>query len=1111
MNTTNGQKPNDPPPPLGIAGRTAQLFIASALTPLLFLSALVIGVIGLMLTPREEDPQISVPMIDVFVEYPGASSRQVERLVTEPLERVLSEMTGVKHIYSATSHGRALVTVRFRVGEDLGDSLVKTYDRLESNWDRIPPGVAQPLVKPKSVNDVPIVTFTLWSADVDDHGLRALALDVLQELKGVRQTGQSFLVGGRRSQVSVSVLPERLSGYGITLDQVAKTIRGANSERRAGRAESQQGSFTIYTGGFLNRAEDIANLMVGQHHGRPVYVRDVATIKQQPEETWSLVQHHSGPAASAQHPTSVGSSAVTIAIAKKKGSNGVTVANELMKKMERLKGGLIPANVHVEVSRNYGKTANDKVNELLLGLFQAAIAVSLLSWLFLGARPAIVVITVIPVVILVTVTSAWALGYSINRVSLFALVFAIGILVDDATVVVENIYRRWLEVGNTSIQVAVDAVREVGNPTIIATLAVLAALLPMGFVSGMMGPYMRPIPVLGSAAMIFSLVAAFIFTPWWARRIRPRFKALKDLEAHEARTRDRVQRLYRPLMRPLCNHRGRAWAFLISIVIAFFLACSLFYFGAVRVKMLPNDDKPELNVVVSLPEGAALTTTANLTNTLVKQVLEEPEVIGAQTYVGTSSPFNFNGMVRHYYLRQEPWHADIQVTLTDKDHRDRPSHDIATEMRERLTPIAQQAGARIAVVEMPPGPPVLQTLVAEVYGPDANTRRQVATDLTTIFDQTDGIGDVDNYLQAPMTVMRFEVDSQKAARRGISVDDINRNLEMALGGYKVTDVKQGDPLEPVWIVIQVPLAARAHMERLTDLPIAANDGGSIPLGELGHFRPVAEDPVIYHKDLRPMEYVVAEAVGEFAAPIYGILAVHQALEEYTSPDGITLSGEMLGPPDSDEQSGFEWTGEWTVTYETFRDMGLAFAAALVLIYILIVWEFDNLVLPLIVMTPIPLTLIGIVPGHWLLDAEFTATSMIGFIALAGILVRNTILLVDFARNSVDRGMAINEAVIHACETRMRPVVITDLTMMASAAALIGDPIFQGMAISLLFGPIAATTLTFIVIPLGCMTAGKWLGTACRIDDDGPLPDTGGRSCPLETPEQKSEQPDDGHR
>ena len=1088
----------DPSLPLGIAGHTAQLFITSALTPLLFLSALVIGLIGLALTPREEDPQISVPMIDVFVEYPGASSRQVERLVTEPLERVLSEMTGVKHIYSATSHGRALVTVRFRVGEDLGTSLLKLYDRLESNWDQIPPGVAPPLVKPKSVNDVPIVTFTLWSKDLDDHSLRALALDVLQELKGVKLTGQGFLVGGRRSQVSVKVLPERLSGYGVTLDQVAKTIRGANSERRAGRAESQHGSFTIYTGGFLQSASDIGDLMVGQHRGRPVYVRDVAEIVQEPEETWSMVQHHSGPAAPLEATDADGEAAVTIAIAKKKDSNGVAVADALLTRMEQLKGQLIPANVEVEVSRNYGKTANDKVNELLLGLFQAAVAVSLLSWLFLGARPAIVVITVIPVVILVTVTSAWALGYSINRVSLFALVFAIGILVDDATVVVENIYRRWLEVGNTSVDVAVDAVREVGNPTIIATLAVLAALLPMGFVSGMMGPYMRPIPVLGSAAMIFSLIAAFIFTPWWARRIRPRFKALEDLEAHEARTREWVRRLYRPLMRPLCRRPGLAWAFLISIVVAFFLSCSMFYFGAVRVKMLPNDDKPELNVVISLPEGAALTATANLTSTLVQRVLEEPEVIGAQTYVGTSSPFNFNGMVRHYYLRQDPWHADIQVTLTDKGHRDRPSHDIATEMRERLTPIARAAGARIAVVEMPPGPPVLQTLVAEVYGPDAVTRRQVATDLTTLFEQTEGLGDVDNYLQAPMTVMRFEVDSQKAARRGISVDDINRNLEMALGGYKVTDVKQGNPLEPVWIVIQVPLAARAQMERLIDLPIASTDGTTIPLGELGRFRAIPEDPVIYHKDLRPMEYVVAEAVGEFAAPIYGILAVHAALEDYLTPDGITLSGEMLGPPPMNNQSAFEWTGEWTVTYETFRDMGLAFAAALVLIYILIVWEFDNLVLPLIVMTPIPLTLIGIVPGHWLLDAEFTATSMIGFIALAGILVRNTILLVDFARNAVDQGMAINEAVIHACETRMRPVVITDLTMMASAAALIGDPIFQGMAITLLFGPIAATTLTFIVIPLGCITAGKWLGTACRIDDDAPMPETGGKTCPFDS-------------
>ncbi|MEN8214241.1 MAG: efflux RND transporter permease subunit, partial [Pseudomonadota bacterium] len=687
-------------------------------------------------------------------------------------------------------------------------------------------------------------------------------------------------------------------------------------------------------------------------------------------------------------------------------------------------------------------------------------------------RPAIVVVAIIPVVILITIWSSWALGYSINRVSLFALIFSIGILVDDATVVVENIFRRWLHDGETRIDTAVDAVREVGNPTVIATLAVLAALLPMGFVSGMMGPYMFPIPLFGSVAMLFSLFAAFVFTPWFAYKMRPKLDVLQKAERREKAIQDLTGRIYRPFIEPLIRSRFKGWVFVVCIVVAFFAAVSMFYTKAVTVKMLPFDNKPEFNVLINLPEGTTLPDTANFTARLAETLRTVPEVTALQTYVGTASPYNFNGMVRHYYLRTEPWQADIQVMLLDKHDRERSSHEISESVRSLLAPIAEEYGANMAVVEMPPGPPVLQTMVAEVYGPDHHTRQQVARDLEQMFIAAPNLVDVDTYMADPSERWHFEVDTEKATRHGVSVESINRNLEMAMGGYKLGDVKRGRELEPTYLVIQLPLSVRAQVSRLTNLPIPTQSGANIPLSEVGRFVKAAEDPIIYHKDLRPMEYVVGEMEGRLGAPIYGMMSVEDMLDSYQAPDGVEISGTLTGAPKDDAVSGFEWSGEWVVTYETFRDMGIAFCAALVLIYILLVWEFGNFIHPAIVMAPIPLTLIGIIPGHWLIGAEFTATSMIGFIALAGIEVRNSILLVDFARNEVHRGASVQEAVVSAGQIRMRPIWVTDLTMMAGAVAIIFDPIFEGMAVSLLFGPIVAVPLTMIVVPLGCTSAYK---------------------------------------
>ena len=1062
---------------LGIAGRITRQFINSPVTPLLMLAFLGLGILGLMFTPRQEDPQISVPMVDIFIQYPGASPDQVAHLAISPLERMISEIPGLRHVYSASARGQGMVTARFKVGEDFGESIVKVHDKLQSNLDKIPPGVSMPLVKPVGTDDVPVVTVTLWSDDegIDDALLRTLSLDVLHHLGEVPNTGKGFIVGGRSEQIRVEVSPERLSGFGISVQQVADTIRTANSEQSAGNVEGSNNVFNVYTGAFLRTAEDISNLVVAIRKDSPVYVRDVAWVYQAPEETSKLATFSTGPAHDAATPEAVDAPAVTIAVAKKIGSNGVTVASQLIEKLESLKGHLIPDNVQVSITRNYGKTANDKVNELLTALFEATIAVSVLCLIGLGMRAASVVIIIIPIVILMTVWSAWFLDYTIDRVSLFALVFTIGILVDDATVVVENIFRRWLKVGNTSTDIAIDAVREVGNPTILATLTIISALLAMGFISGLMGPYMRPIPVLGSAAMFLSLIAAFTFVPWLAMRVRPQLSALEKAAKREKKVTEWIGKYYYPCMKPLCSNRAIGLSFLFFLVAATFLACSLFYTQAVTVKMLPFDNKSEFNIVINMPDGTAMPVTANVASQLSRKLRELPEVTAIQTYVGTASPFNFNGMVRHYYLRQQPWEADIQVMLVDKEQRERASHEVVVAARALLKPIADKMGARIQLIEMPPGPPVLQTVVTEIYGPDAATRRQVASDMTRIFEEAEGVVDVDNYMAVSHEYWRFEVDTEKAVRRGISVDTINQNLSMVMGGYKLGDVKKGVVLEPTYIVIQAPLGSRSQINRLGNLPIMGMDGESIPLAELGRFVKATEEPILYHKDLRGVEYVTGEMEGRLGAPIYGMFNIEDLLANYTTPDGVTMTGMpmgLLGPPDDSHQSGFEWGGEWTVTYETFRDMGGAFMAAMLLIYGLIVWEFKNFMLGGLIMAPIPLTLIGIVPGHWFTNSEFTATSMIGFIALAGIIVRNSILLVEFVRTEVSNGTPIREAVIAAGKVRMRPILITALTLMAGAYMILDDLIFRGMAVSLMFGAGVATVLTLVVIPLGCISQRK---------------------------------------
>ncbi len=1074
---------------LGIAGGMAKMFITSPLALLLLFAFLALGLLGMQMTPRQEDPQISVPMVDIFVSYPGATAKEVESQVARPLEGIMSEITGVKHVYSASSRGNAMVTVQFKVGENFESSIVKLNDKLNSNKNRMPQGITSFLVKPVGVDDVPVVTVTLWSNDVDDASLKLVALDLLQKLREVPNASQSFIVDGRTDQLLIEVLPERLATYGVSLGQVANAIRMANSERQAGSIEPSDKFINVITGSFLKSAEDVKRLMVAVIDGRPVYVRDVATVVEGPSEASKVVSYYTGKATVDDGKERAnGAAAVTIAIAKKHGTNGVDVAEAVLAKVDHLKGRTIPDNVHVAITRNYGESAKSKVNELLFKLGEATLMVTVLVLLFLGWRASLVTFIIIPVVITVTVFAAWMLGLTIDRVSLFALIFSIGILVDDAIVVVENIYRRWLLSGSLDVDVAVDAVREVGNPTILATMTVIAALLPMGFVSGMMGPYMSPIPILGSVAMIFSLFAAFAFTPWLTNKLKPSLDQLEKMEEKEHRQAATLERFFRRIIIPLIQNRKKGKSLIYALVGVLLLTLVLFYTNGVKVKMLPLDNKPEFNIVVNFPEGTALPITANFINEVATKMQKIDEVTAVQTYSGTASPFNFNGLVRHYYLRKNSWQGDVQVQLTNKHDRDRSSHEIAEEARALLTPIAKKLGAKIQVVEMPPGPPVLQSVVAEIYGPSAEVRRQVAKDITQIFEDAPNLGDVDNFLEEPHDILRFKVDAAKAQRNGISVEDINATLEMAMGGFVLGDIKRNALINPTPIMMQVPLSARSQINRLIQLPVSNRMGKMLPLSELGGFVSERADQPIYHKDLRAVEFVTAETVGDLAAPVYGMFQVGDLLDAanngkgYTAPDGTVVSGgSWFGREDNADKTNFEWGGEWTVTFETFRDMGIAFMAALVLIYMLIVGLFGNFILPAIAIAPIPLTLIGIIPGHWLWGADFTATSMIGFIALAGIVVRNSILLIDFTKNAVlNEGMSVIDAAIYSCETRTRPIAITAFALIGGSLVIITDPIFKGMAVSLVFGGLISTLLTLLVVPLGCISAGK----ALCVDGDG---------------------------
>jgi len=1049
---------------LGASGRIARAFIRSKLTPLLVIAAVLLGVFAVLVTPREEEPQIVVPMIDVYVSFPGASAREVEQRVTYPMEKLLWEIKGVEYVYSIVRPGSNLTIVRFYVGEKTEDSIVKLYNKLMSHYDIIPPGVSRPLVKPKSIDDVPILALTLWSdrARYSGYDLRRVAMELGQELKRGTDVSECSVTGGRRRQVRVTLDPQRLQAYHATAFQIMQALQQANVVIPSGRFPSANRETVVETGRFLRDARDVGNLVLSITGGRPVYLRDVAQIADLPEEPADYVFMGLGPAAAEKglKGDSAGQyEAVTIAVSKKKGANASIVAGDALRKVEALKGRLIPSDVKVTATRNYGETATEKSNELLDHMLIATISVIILIALALGWRESVVVAVAVPVTLALTLLVNYLYGYTLNRVTLFALIFSIGILVDDAIVVVENIHRHF-KMKTIEPLTAVIAVDEVGNPTILATFTVIAALLPMAFVSGLMGPYMRPIPVGASSAMLFSLLVAFIVSPWLS------YIVLKNVRHGTGEKEgEKLHHLYETLLGPFIESRKKRFLAFGAVLGLLTLAVLLLPLKLVTVKMLPFDNKSELQVIIDMPEDRTLEDTATVARALSEYLKTVPEVTDYQTYVGTSSPYNFNGLVRHYYLRAGSNQGDIQVNFTAKGERKAQSHDIARRLRAPLQEIGRRCGANIKIAEIPPGPPVLSTLVAEVYGPEASGRMALARKVRTIFEKTPGVVDVDWMVEHDHKKIMFEVDQAKASANGITTDAIARSLEIALHGEAAGLVHMDREKEPVEIFLRMPMEQRADPNRLTSTGVPAPDGRLVPLAELVRPQAGIEDKTIYHKNLHPVTYVIADVAGREESPVYAILNMKDEIGNIKVPDGYGLKQSFAQMPWMGQDYSMKWDGEWQITYEVFRDLGIAFAAVLVIIYILVVAWFRSFVTPAVIMAPIPLTLVGILPGHWIFGAFFTATSMIGFIALAGIVVRNSILLVDFIQMEWRETGDLRQALIRAGAVRFRPIVLTAAAVVVGSFVMLFDPIFQGLAISMMFGAVGSTILTLIIVPL----------------------------------------------
>jgi len=1040
---------------MGISGRIAEYFQDSQLTPLVALVAFLLGLFAVLVTPREEEPQINVTMANVFVPFPGASAKDVETLVSTPGEQVLSQMTGVEHVYSVSRPGMAVLTVQFKVGVPHVEALVRLYNTVQSNRDWLSPnlGTLEPIVKPKGIDDVPVVAVTLSATDPRQGAfeLERVAHAAEIELKRVPGTREVQTLGGPGRAVRVVLDADRLNAYGISALDVRNALQLSNVSLPAGKLVRDNREIVVETGNYLQSAADVRSLVVGAFEQRPVYVSDVADVLDGPPQP----EHY------AWIGTAKGESpAVTIQVTKKPGENAVDVAERVMQRVHELRGTVIPDDVRVTETRNYGATANEKALKLIEKLIFATLSVVVLVLAALGRREALIVGVAVLLTLATTLFASWAWGFTLNRVSLFALIFSIGILVDDAIVVVENIHRHRAHAPETPLSLLIPlAVDEVGGPTILATFTVIAALLPMAFVTGLMGPYMSPIPINASMGMLISLAIAFTVTPWLA------LKLLKSTHHAEARS-ERLERLFNRVLGPFvgsARNRRRLWLAVLALIA---LSLSLAGFKLVILKMLPFDNKSEFQVIVDMPAGTPVEITSAVLHDMGAEIAKLAEVTDYEAYAGLASPINFNGLVRQYYLRNLSEQGDLQVNLKPKGERDRQSHEIAQAVRPALEKIAQRWNARVKVVEVPPGPPVLSPIVAEVYGPDEAGRIRTAKRVRAAFAATPDIVGIDDSVEDSAPRIVLKVDQGKAALLGVSQREVVETMRMGLSGTDVTPLHDRQSKYEVPVMIELPPERGGRLDEFLKLAIRTSSGNLVPLSEVVNVVKDERDRPIYHKDLLPVVYVIGDEAGRVDSPLYGMFSIRSKIAGKPLPDGGVLGETFIRQPsDTYRQYAIKWDGEWQVTYETFRDMGIAYAVGLILIYLLVVAQFRSYLTPLIIMAPIPLTVIGVMPGHALLGANFTATSMIGMIALAGIIVRNSILLVDFVNMKVEEGVPFRDAVLHSAAARAKPIALTGLAAMIGATFILDDPIFQGLAISLIFGILVSTLLTLVVIPV----------------------------------------------
>ncbi len=1062
---------------LGVSGWLTKSFIQSPLTPLFLLASIAVGALALSALPREEEPQIRVPLVDVVVQTNGLKARDGAELVTKPLEDIVRGIDNVEHVYSVTEDDTVIVTVRFEVGHDADRAILRVHEQIRANMHRIPVGIPEPLIIGKGINDVPIMVLTLspkagnqgrW----DDNKLYELAEELQHELRKVGNVGRTFIAGGRATEIRIEPDPERLSLYGIALNQLVDKVKNANRAFSVGGLRRLDQHLPVVAGQTLSGGSDVSLLLITSYDGRPVYLKDVAKVvygsAQNEHRAWHMV-----PGSDRKLDIRP---AVSLALAKRKGSNAVDIADNLVAQLARITGRLVPQDVEVTVTRNYGETAAEKADELLFHLVLASVSIVALLTLFLGWREGVVVAVVIPTTILLTFFAAWLLGYTINRVSMFALIFSIGILVDDAIVVVENIDRHWRQHGmKDALNTAINAVAEVGNPTIIATFTIISALLPMLFVSGLMGPYMSPIPVNASAAMLFSLFVAMVITPWLMFKLRRRSNAEGEIPGYGAghgpdhstgQGHDEVGLLgktYLAVARPLLQGRKRSKVFLLSVSVLTLASLILFYTQDVVVKLLPFDNKSELSLVLDMPRGTSLEGTERVLMAAARRLEGLPELVNAQAYIGTAAPFNFNGLVRHYYFRRQPHQAELQLNLTAKHARARASHDVALDVRARLAGLKLPPSASLKVVEVPPGPPVLATLLAEVYGPDIATRRATAMRLKEAFEAVDFIVDVDDSWGESSPRIRFSIDQENLEHHRVEEEAVYDTLAALLGGVPVGYSHHGGGANPTAIVVHLARSAMSPSPSLLSTPVPTLTGTWVELGDVVSISEEAASSPLFRRDGRFAEMVMAEMAGQFEAPIYGMIAIQEKIDAMTWPAGKPQV-HLHGQPTDESTPSILWDGEWEITWVTFRDMGGAFIVAILGIYLLVVAQFGSFKVPLVVLVPVPLTLIGIMIGHWLFSAAFTATSMIGFIALAGIVVRNSILLIDFIRQRQGSGAPLREVLLEAGAIRFKPIFLTAVAAMLGAAVILSDPIFQGLAISMLFGLASSTVLTLLVIP-----------------------------------------------